>query len=271
MLQICLLDIGTPTAVLQKTIEPPDANAIETARKNLVSISALSEGESQELTPLGFHLSALPMHPSVGKMIIYASILRCIEPILTVAAYMSVKSPFVAPFHKRQAAQIEKEKFACGNSDLLTVVQAFDAWNAVRTAGGRQASRRFCHRHFLSETTLMMMARLRDQYRRELASLGFVDAHEGRTGANNDEDMWSRSAQNQRRADNSRDIAVIKCAICAGLYPNVAQASKIPRRQGGSYTKFTTVEEIVALHPSSVSSSNPPSEAPIRPMDCWFE
>ena len=27
------------------------------------------------------------------------------------------------------------------------------------------------------------------------------------------------------------------------------------RRQGGSYTKFTTVEEIVALHPSSVNFS----------------
>ena len=82
-------------------------------------------------------------------MIIYASILRCIEPILTVAAYAGGRA-LVAPFHKRQAAQIEKEKFACGNSDLLTVVQAFDAWN-VRTAGGRQARGDFVIDTFLGD------------------------------------------------------------------------------------------------------------------------
>ena len=51
----------------------------------------------ENLTPLGFHLAKLPMDPQTGKMILMGAIFSCLDPILTVAATLSFKDPFVIP------------------------------------------------------------------------------------------------------------------------------------------------------------------------------
>lgn len=38
------------------------------------------------LTPLGYHLAHLPMDACVGKLLIIAAVLQCLDPILTIAA-----------------------------------------------------------------------------------------------------------------------------------------------------------------------------------------
>ena len=48
----------------------------------LTSIGACVEGET--LTPLGHHLAALPVHVRIGKMLLYAAILGCLEPIVSI-------------------------------------------------------------------------------------------------------------------------------------------------------------------------------------------
>ena len=63
-----------------------------------VSVNKLQEIKAldaqQELTPLGLHLANLPLDAGLGKMLVYGTILGCIEPILTIAAGLSTKSPF---------------------------------------------------------------------------------------------------------------------------------------------------------------------------------
>ena len=43
----------------------------------------------------------LPMEPTIGKMLVMGSILGCLEPVLTIAAGLSLKDPFVSPIDKR--------------------------------------------------------------------------------------------------------------------------------------------------------------------------
>ena len=40
-------------------------------------------------TSTGFHLAALPINPRIGKLILFAVIMGCVEPILTIAAMVS--------------------------------------------------------------------------------------------------------------------------------------------------------------------------------------
>jgi HrpA-like RNA helicase len=54
-----------------------------------------------ELTPLGQHLAELPVDARLGKMILYGAIFGCADPVLTIAAAMSHRSPFAAPIDKR--------------------------------------------------------------------------------------------------------------------------------------------------------------------------
>eukprot|EP00959_Pyramimonas_sp_CCMP1952_P128612 2689558-Pyramimonas_sp.AAC.1 len=55
-----------------------------------------------ELTALGHHLASLPVDARVGKMLIHAAVLGCLDPVLTIAAMLSTRSPFVAPLDKRE-------------------------------------------------------------------------------------------------------------------------------------------------------------------------
>ena len=36
----------------------------------------------------------------IGKMLIYGAMFQCLDPVLTIAAALSSRSPFVAPFDK---------------------------------------------------------------------------------------------------------------------------------------------------------------------------
>jgi len=90
------------------------------------AIGALDEDEN--LTPLGYHLAILPVDCRVGKLMLLGAIFGCLDPVLTIAASISLRSPFVAPFDKRAQADQAKLDFACEHSDPLTVVRAYNGW-----------------------------------------------------------------------------------------------------------------------------------------------
>ena len=85
-----------------RPLQPPSRTAVQHTMRGLRSIKALEEDEKQEtLTPLGFHLASLPVDVRIGKMMLYGCIFRCLDPVLTIAAGMSLRSPFYAPLDKR--------------------------------------------------------------------------------------------------------------------------------------------------------------------------
>lgn len=46
----------------------------------------------------------LPMEPKLGKMLILGAIFNCLDPILTVAAGLSVRDPFLTPLDKKDVS-----------------------------------------------------------------------------------------------------------------------------------------------------------------------
>lgn len=60
------------------------------------------------------------------------------------------------------------------DSDHVAVVRAYNAWHQVRTTLGEGAAYRFCRGHFLSQTKLQEIARLRSQYARQLRKAGLL-------------------------------------------------------------------------------------------------
>lgn len=82
-----------------KTIEPPTKQNIDGALSRLQDVGAVDK--SYGLTALGRHLAALPVDVRVGKLILLGAIFCCVDSALTMAAFLSHKSPFVAPFGKK--------------------------------------------------------------------------------------------------------------------------------------------------------------------------
>ena len=80
-LEVAGLNFRIPIAAfLASAIEPPDPRGVEVAVSEVKRVGALLD--SEEITPLGRALVQLPVHPSLGSMILFGILFRCLEPML---------------------------------------------------------------------------------------------------------------------------------------------------------------------------------------------
>ena len=89
-------------SVFSRLIEPPHTDSLRASKIRLRDLGALTPDET--LTPLGYHLASLPVDVRIGKLMLFGSIFRCLDPALTIAASLAFKSPFVS---KQRSSQLE--------------------------------------------------------------------------------------------------------------------------------------------------------------------
>ena len=251
ILQICLLQLGSPEDFLQKTLDPPRASLTATAVSRLQQIKALEA--NQDLTPLGLHLANLPVDAGIGKMLVFGALFECIEPVLTIAAGFSTKNPFLSPMNERDKAQAAKRGFSKHDSDLLTVVNAYNQWSAIGTYNEK---RKFCRSNFLSQNTLEMMSHLRDQFRRLLVGAGFLRPRVKEDSEEEDEGMtlWDHGVGMDLPCNrNGTSVAVLRAVLVAGLYPNVVRVQKSDTKASRYGYEFFSNNESVSIHPGSIN------------------
>ncbi|ELW63977.1 Putative ATP-dependent RNA helicase DHX57 [Tupaia chinensis] len=75
---------------------------------NLELIEALLEWivDGKHSYPPGYHLASLPVDVRIGKLMLFGSIFRCLDPALTIAASLAFKSPFEMASLKRQFTEL---------------------------------------------------------------------------------------------------------------------------------------------------------------------
>ncbi|KAG6617899.1 ATP-dependent RNA helicase [Phytophthora cinnamomi] len=223
-LQIKKLELGSIKGFLSKAIEPPNEEAIDAAIQELVDIAAFrSVGESPKhklrggntdlndeevvLTPLGNHLAMLPLDARIGKFLVYGSILRCIEPVAIIAACISSRSPFLMsmsdPEMRARQDALKKELGGSWKSDHLMLWKLVERYAPLR---GQKMKRGFCRDIGLSYDTMESILDLKQQYLQQLDNIGFYE-----------------SSRADNLNENSDAPRIIKAALCAGLYANVAQ------------------------------------------------
>jgi ATP-dependent RNA helicase DHX36 len=119
-LQIKSLNLGSISEFLSRALQSPELLAVQKAIAFLKIIGALDENE--DLTTLGRYLSKLPMEPKLGKMLILGAILGCLDPILTVAAGLSVRDPFLTPQDKKDVSPSPTMyKIKCSSTSYLAL------------------------------------------------------------------------------------------------------------------------------------------------------
>ena len=97
-----------PHPITIQAPNPPPAASIQTAIDAMKNIDALDKDE--ELTELGHHLADLPLPPHLGKMVLYSIILRCVDPVLTIASALAYRDPFIVPLHPSQKRSASKAR-----------------------------------------------------------------------------------------------------------------------------------------------------------------
>lgn len=111
-IRVKMCKLGGIEETLCQALDPPSAKNIRRAIDALVDVRALTAYE--ELTPLGYQLARLPLDVFLGKLILLGSIFKCLDAAVTIAAILSSKSPFSAPFGARSQADTIKLGFRRG-------------------------------------------------------------------------------------------------------------------------------------------------------------
>lgn len=262
--------MGDPSKFLEKAVDPPDRESMDIAVQKLLDIGALRQLEQVdekrvtntskklvELTGLGMHLSRLPVDVKIGKMIVYGALFKCLDAVLTIAATVSLRSPFSAPFDKRDEVNQAKKAFQWGKSDLLIYLKVFNEWRSIKEKQGKKNEKAFLNEYFLSRKTLFDIVEERRQLAQSLADTGLCGPVEEVKRRD-----WERD---EKLNSHSRNERVIQAVICAGMYPNIVRLDmpqKYMKVNGGTVAVAANSKDIkmrgqsmerMFLHPESVN------------------
>lgn len=89
----------------------------------------------ENVTDLGRLLLELPVEPRAGKMLLTATVLHCLDPVLTIVCCLSHRDPFLLPAdpNEKKVAAARKLELAAGTlSDHMAMLRAFNLWLGAR-------------------------------------------------------------------------------------------------------------------------------------------
>jgi hypothetical protein len=224
-----------PAQFLSESPSPPPLDSAMEGCRQLVQVEALRvvEGVDQEsfiyrLTPLGYHLSRLPMDAKIGKVLIVGCILGCLDGALTIAAALScTKSCFSAlvesdpntPNIKQARKSLVENGFGghmwpggTVQGDLISVIAVFQAWKKEKSDSRCWD---FCKSHGLDWVALREIDQLRIQFLKLLGDAGMFSS--GSIYQSGSVDMSTLEDFNHA----SDDALLTSCCLIAGLYPNI--------------------------------------------------
>ncbi|KAL7980646.1 hypothetical protein Chor_001800 [Crotalus horridus] len=126
ILQMKSMGLGDPRVF--PFLEPPPQASLEAALGYLKHQGALDSAEA--LTPIGTLLAQLPVDVVIGKMLVLGTLLDLAAPTLTIAAVLSVPSPFLNKAGGRSNLDCLAARRSLRSllGDPLTLLNIFNAW-----------------------------------------------------------------------------------------------------------------------------------------------
>ena len=226
---------------LSAAIEPPSHQAVAASVSNLKVIGAFTQEE--KLTHLGRLLSLLPVHPTLGKMIVLGIFFRCLEPMLILGAAAEERQLFLTPLgdEYRKSVYAKRASFAKGElSDHLATLQAFKDLRAHRARHGMHRAFTRAREDYIHFGAFRAIEQTATQLLRILVDAKLVPG----AGQGGSPLQYGPRSLNQ----NSDNTDLIKCLLLAGLHPGLAvsMASKSGRHR-------TMKEQMVRMSRTSLN------------------
>jgi ATP-dependent RNA helicase DHX29 len=250
VMRVKICRLGPVESALNSALDPPSSKNVRRAIDALIEVGALTE--SEQLTSLGSQLAKLPLDAQLGKLILFGAAFGCLDFTLTVAATLTSKSPFLSPLNAKKQADSVRLGFKKGDSDLLTLYNAYCAWRKVCSTQG-MSERHFCNKNFLSSQNLANIEDLKAQLMSALADSGSVDL----TTAERTALSKVRPGYRQRnfvtvpakycRADTDDEFAA--SVVAWSFYPKIVKAESKGWRNIANNASL-------GLHPTSVNKHN---------------
>ncbi|KAK2703280.1 hypothetical protein QYM36_018235, partial [Artemia franciscana] len=169
-----------------------------------------------DLTVFGYLVTELDLPINAARMLLFGVILKCIDPVLTIASCLDFKSEFAKLFRCPIAMASARQTFGISSnvvSDHLIVLKALQQWQLSSRQGH---SAEFCASIGIEESVFEAVLVKRGTVLAQLRALGLV-----RSRGNSDiRDL----------NENSDSWPVVKAAICGGTSPNFGEFDGNPLR-----------------------------------------
>ena len=227
-------------------VDPPDKRNVKDGVALLEELGALvsTEGATSapRLTGLGRKLAQLPLDPRLGRMVLEAARLGCLDDVLVITAGLSVQDPRERPAEKRDAAAALHARFAHETSDFMSYLKMWDYLGQRQAEMSSSQFRRLCRKELISYQRARewqdVHAQLSEICRR--LALAARDDKRGRGQPSQDPRPQDRQAQVHRallsglvtqvgaREGERADYAAPRGARFA-IWPGSSLAKKLPR------------------------------------------
>ncbi|KAL1954208.1 hypothetical protein VTO42DRAFT_1526 [Malbranchea cinnamomea] len=260
ILRVKICKMGDIEGTLSEALDPPSAKNIRRAIEALKEVKALTEGEA--LTPLGRQLARLPLDVFLGKLILYGTVFKCLDAAVSIAAILSCKSPFVTSVGSNAHNNSARHSFNRGDSDLLTLYNAYTSWKKIRSTPGMNEFT-FCRKNSLSPQALLNIDDVKTQLIVSIVDMGLLKLDAAEQAALSRARFTSRNRQSftipSRFDINSSNDTIVNSVIAWSFYPRL-----LTRDRGKKGWRNIFNNQPVVLHPTSVNKNRPPDAPPLR-------
>ncbi|EGT33885.1 CBN-SMGL-2 protein [Caenorhabditis brenneri] len=155
-------------------IEKPSEDVLNEGLETLKFQRVLrSDRELLTLTSLGNMVSKLPVDVPIAKMLVYGCVVDELEVMLTVAAGLSVQSPFTNRSYRELEIVERRASLTSPMGDPFTLIAVFREWVLQKAFEG--TARRWTMENGIDEHRLYEISKLRAQYRQILEDAGLVE------------------------------------------------------------------------------------------------
>lgn len=146
ILQMLVLQLGEVAAF--PFVDSPEQRQINDGYRLLFELKAVDA--KQQLTSLGRNMAKLPIDPRFARIVYEAARVGVLAQALVILAALSIQDPRERPFGKEQQADAQQQQFAHKQSDFLSLLLLFNAYQAKRHQGSNNQLRKWCEAHFLN-------------------------------------------------------------------------------------------------------------------------
>lgn len=129
-------------------IDPPDQRLINDGFSLLQELRAVRKGGS--LSKAGRMLSAMPVDPRLGTMLLAAAEQGALREVLIIVAVLSIQDPRERPAEKQQAADEKHAQWRDKDSDFITLLNLWNHFEEQRRQLSRRQFDSDCRRQFIS-------------------------------------------------------------------------------------------------------------------------
>lgn len=159
-----LMALGVENFVNFDFMDPPAPETLMRALEELNYLAALDDDGA--LTESGRLMAEFPVQPELAKVLIESPKFHCSTEIVTLAAMLSAQNCFLRPKEYADQADRAKSQFIHQDGDHLTLINAYDAYEA------EGCNVEWCNQNFLNPRSLKSAKEIRQQLEDKMLKLG---------------------------------------------------------------------------------------------------